>query len=59
MKGTFSTARGPDEASTLGPTRTGEFGVGVVAGAVQERATQSAAEREAAWELCGCDREEG
>ena len=41
------------------PTKTGECGVGVVAGAAQEQATQGAAEREAAWELCGCDREEG
>jgi hypothetical protein len=33
--------------------------VGVVAGAAQEQATQAAAEREAAWELCGFDMEEG
>ena len=33
--------------------------VGFVAGVAKEQATQGAAEREAAWELCGCDREEG
>ena len=41
------------------PTKTGEYGVGVVAGAAQEQGTQGAAEREAVWELYGCDREEG
>jgi hypothetical protein len=59
IKETTSTTSGTDEASTPGPTKTGECGVGVVAGAAQEQATQAAAEREAAWELCGCDREEG
>ena len=46
MKGTTSTARCTDEASTPGPTGTGECGVGVVVGAAQEQATQAAAERE-------------
>jgi hypothetical protein len=59
MKGTSSTARSTDKASTPCLTKTGECGVGVVAGAAQEQATQGAAEREAAWELCGCDSEEG
>ncbi len=57
--GTGATARNTAEASQPGPAKTGECGVGVVAGAAQEQATQGAAEREAAWELCGCDREEG
>ena len=59
MKGSGATTRSTDEASTPGPTKTGECGVGVVAGAAQQQATPAAAEREAAWELCGCDREEG
>ncbi len=50
-KGAGSTASATDEAPTPGPTETGECGVGVVAGAAQEQATQGAAEREAAWEL--------
>ncbi len=59
LKGTTSTTRELVEASTPGPTVTGECGVGVVAGAAQEQATQAAAGREAAWELCGCDKQEG
>jgi hypothetical protein len=59
MKETTSTTTCTDEASAPRRTKTGECGVGVVAGAAQEQATQAAAEREAAWELCGCDREEG
>ncbi len=58
-KGTGATTTSTDEASTPGPRKTGECGVGVVAGAAQEQATQAAAEREAAWELCGCDRKQG
>jgi hypothetical protein len=57
-KGTGATTSSTDEASSPLPTKTGECGVGVVAGAAQEQATQAAAEREAAWELCGCDRED-
>jgi hypothetical protein len=48
-----------DEASSPGPTGGGECGVGVVAGVLQEQAKQGAAECEAVWVLCGCDREEG
>ncbi len=58
-KGTGATTCSTDEASSPGPTGGGECGVGVVAGAVQEQATQGAAECEAAWVLFGCDREEG
>jgi hypothetical protein len=54
MKGTGSTARSTVEASSPGATKTGECGVGIVAGAAQEQARQAAAEREAVWELCGC-----
>ncbi len=43
LKGTSSAARSTDEASTPGPTKTGECGVGVVAGTAQEQATQGAA----------------
>ncbi len=57
--GTTATTKCTDEASTPIPGKAGECGVGVVAGAAQEQATQGAAEREAAWELCGCDRVEG
>ena len=39
------------------PTKTGEYGVGVVAGAAQEQGTQGAAEREAAWDLDGTVRQ--
>ncbi len=56
-KGTGATTRGTDEVSKPGLTETGECGVGVVAGAAQEQATQGAAECETAWVLCGCDRE--
>jgi hypothetical protein len=56
-KGTTVTTKGTDEALKPLPTEAGECGVGVVAEAAQEQATQGAAEREAAWELCGCDRE--
>jgi hypothetical protein len=60
MKETGLTARCTDQvASSPGLTVTGECGVGVVAGAWQEQVTQATAEREAALELCGCDREEG
>jgi hypothetical protein len=58
-KGTSATTRGKDGASTPGPAEIGECGVGFVAVAAQAQATQGAAEREAAWEPCGCDREEG
>ncbi len=51
MKGTGSTARSTVEASSPGATKTGECGVGIVAGAAQEQARQAAAEREAVWEL--------
>ena len=47
MKETSSTATGTDEASTPLPTKTGDCGVGGVAGAAQEQATQAAAERDA------------
>jgi hypothetical protein len=58
-KGTSATASSTDEASRPGPAEVGECGVGFVAVAVQAQATKGAAEREAAWEPCGCDREEG
>jgi hypothetical protein len=49
-KGTSATTRCTEQASSPVPTETGECGVGVVAGAAQEQATQGAAEREPA---CG------
>ena len=49
-------ARCTDEASTPGPTETGECGVGVVGGAAQE---QAATEHEAAYGRGGCGRGRG
>ncbi len=51
MKGTGATATCTDEASTPGPTVTGECGVGAVAGAAQQ---QAAAEHEQACGRGGC-----
>ncbi len=55
-KGTTSTASATDEASTPGPTETGECGVGVVAGARQQ---QAAAEHEPVCGRGGCGRGRG
>jgi hypothetical protein len=55
-KGTGSTTRGPDEASTPEPTEAGECGAGVVAGAWQE---QAPAEQEPACERGGCGQGRG
>jgi hypothetical protein len=56
MKETGVTTRGTDEASTPGPVKTGECGVGVVEGAWQQ---QAAPEHEPTCGRGGCGRRKG